>query len=546
MVQTVENVKKRKQAQMPVLPAKEAEIQVCDSAFNEICNYLEKQPGCGVELPLLEKAYTKAKELHGDTRRYSGVLYLRHPLAVMKSLARLLCKTSVLVAALLHDTVEDCGYSLECMRAEFTPEIAEIVAAVTEIKREEREHKDDFQKMTAQEIHDFLDRLTDAKLIQTQYQREAFLVRFADRENNLATLDACEPAKRRRKVEQTETFLIPAARLLGMHYYEIVLQDYCRSYHDDGFAVTAIKKLRDDYLILSRSAFNEFEDALQNGIEHQSFFAFPAYNPLAKIRGVRRNGRDELQIKKRRTLSAREIQRQLGENITFLRRDVCLSEVLLTGAETDKSRMMSEFINFYKEFLKPHKMFFEFDSEENEAVIIKLSDRYENNYRIVLVPAERLENYFIGDPNGECLTMVDEHSLGDALRPKMTVYSYSPDRGVRAFTNLVPVGATALDFAFYVSAAMALTVTGAQIRKIDSGEIHFSAADYSYPVQTILNEGDVVHFVADYKPRAEREKDRAAGRKPAYTVQVDWFRYINTEHARNCLINYFKPFMPEP
>ena len=55
------------------------------------------------------------------------MLYLRHPLAVMEELARLRCKTSVLAAAVLHDTMEDCAVTYEYLREHFSYEVAEIV-----------------------------------------------------------------------------------------------------------------------------------------------------------------------------------------------------------------------------------------------------------------------------------------------------------------------------------------------------------------------------------------------------------------------------------
>ena len=67
------------------LPAYESEIKECDDLFNCILRYIKKQEGYDVDDPLLRKAYETAKRLHGDVRRHSGVLYLRHPLAVMES-----------------------------------------------------------------------------------------------------------------------------------------------------------------------------------------------------------------------------------------------------------------------------------------------------------------------------------------------------------------------------------------------------------------------------------------------------------------------------
>ena len=90
-------------------PSYDAEVKDCDRLFHTTLSLIKHQRGYVVDLPLLARAYETAKSCHGDTRRHSGVLYLRHPLAVMEELARLRCKTSVLAAAVLHDTMEDCA-----------------------------------------------------------------------------------------------------------------------------------------------------------------------------------------------------------------------------------------------------------------------------------------------------------------------------------------------------------------------------------------------------------------------------------------------------
>lgn len=517
------------------IPAYGDEIKECDDIFKNILRYIKKQSGYEVDYPLLEEAYETVKELHGNTRRHSGVLYLRHPLAVMESLSRLKCKTSILAAALLHDTMEDCNYPYESLRSSFKDEVAEIVSAVTAIKVVEKEAEEEFEVLSKEEKHDVLDKLTDAKLLRSGYQREAFLVRFADREHNLATIDACKPEKRRLKIEATKTFLIPAAELLGMRYYEVSLNDYCMKFAEDPIEYNTLLSLRNQYVSVSGSIFSEFDTALQQAVSRQRVFSFPSFNPLARLRGGKVDGRDVLQTERRRILKPYEIMCQIGGGLIFERRDVFLNEILLTSKENDKSKILSNFIRFFDKCLKPEKMFFEYLGEEEHAVRLMVTDVYENNYLFVIVPEEYLETYFIGDPNGEPLTMIDERSIADALRPKITVYACSGYKPIRRFDGVVPRGATALDFAFIVSPALAQTVKHAKIKKWTGIEPTFSGEDYNYPLKTILEDGDVVQFDADYAPGKHVFVPHAT---------IKWFSYINTERARNELIDYFKSRIP--
>lgn len=511
-------------------PAYDDELKACEDKFGEILRSINKQDKYMVDVAMLRKAFNKAKELHGDTRRNSGILYLRHPLAVMERLSRLCCGTSILAAALLHDTIEDCGYTKEKLREDFTPEIAEIVSAVTAIK----ENEANMDGMNANDRHDLLDRLTDAKLIKSKYQREAFLVRFADREHNLSTLDACKLEKQHMKIEQTEMFLIPAAHQIGARYFEISLCDYCLKFSGDDFESETLKNFRNDCASISGTVFSEFDNLLQDGIKAQDFFTFPAYNPFARLRGSRRDGKDELSVEKRRMLRPYEIKCQLNGRRDYTRGDICLSEVILTCAESSKAVILSQFIAFYQEHLRQQQVYFEYDSEDEISVVVRLVDRYDNNYRIVLVPANKLDTYFMGCSDRKTLELAGGDSIADALRPKMTVYACSNYKKPRKC--IVPIGATALDFAFIVSRSLALTVKAARIQKWIGDSTKFLESDYRYPLKTVLKDGDAVCFDADYHPATNYAVNR---------VTIDWFGYINTENARDCLISYFKSILPQ-
>ena len=84
---------------------------------------------------LIERAYEMAAYLHRDQSRRSGEPYITHPLAVATILAELGMTSPTLAAALLHDTVEDCGYSLDALREDFGDEVAHLVDGVTKLDK---------------------------------------------------------------------------------------------------------------------------------------------------------------------------------------------------------------------------------------------------------------------------------------------------------------------------------------------------------------------------------------------------------------------------
>ena len=307
------------------------QIKDCNYLFEKIVKTIQKTPGYVVDLILLRRAYELAREKHGDVRRRSGDLYLQHPLSVMESLSRLMCKTSVLAAALLHDTMEDTDVTYELLRENFSYEVAEIVSAVTAIKREEKESDFHFHSMTPKEQHEFLDRLTDAKLIATPYQREAMLVRFADREHNLSTIDACSDGKRQEKIASTRGFLIPAAKRLGMNYFDIVLNDLCLRFEGDDLKTNRSIGIRENFTKttkVSGSAYKNFDQAIQDAVDDQDVFSFPRYNPFANLRSIKTESGEEMQTSQRRALTIYEIDQQTT-NSTFERGKLDLWEVLL-------------------------------------------------------------------------------------------------------------------------------------------------------------------------------------------------------------------------
>ncbi|WP_299556342.1 HD domain-containing protein, partial [uncultured Mycolicibacterium sp.] len=85
------------------------------------------------DLAVLQRAYEVAAQRHADQLRKSGDPYITHPLAVAQILAELGMDTTTLVAALLHDTVEDTGYTMAELTAEFGEEVAHLVDGVTKL-----------------------------------------------------------------------------------------------------------------------------------------------------------------------------------------------------------------------------------------------------------------------------------------------------------------------------------------------------------------------------------------------------------------------------
>src|SRR5436309_3162785 len=164
------------------------------------------------DLGLLQSAYDVAEEKHRDQRRKSGDPYITHPLAVATILAELGMDTTTLVAALLHDTVEDTGYSLDRLRAEFGDEVAHLVDGVTKLDKVE------FGSAAEAE--------TIRKMIVAMARDPRVLViKLSDRLHNMRTMRFLPTEKQAKKARETLEVMAPLAHRLGMATVKWELED---------------------------------------------------------------------------------------------------------------------------------------------------------------------------------------------------------------------------------------------------------------------------------------------------------------------------------
>ena len=161
---------------------------------------------------LLQRAYDVAEQRHANQRRKSGDPYITHPLAVATILAELGMDTTTLVAALLHDTVEDTGYSLAQLQADFGEEVAHLVDGVTKL--------DKVVLGSAAEAE------TIRKMIIAMARDPRVLViKVADRLHNMRTMRFLPPEKQAKKAKETIEVIAPLAHRLGMASVKWELED---------------------------------------------------------------------------------------------------------------------------------------------------------------------------------------------------------------------------------------------------------------------------------------------------------------------------------
>ena len=191
------------------------------------------------EVERVQEAYDFAASAHSGQRRRSGEPYITHPVAVADLLADLRLDSQTLIAAILHDVMEDTPTLKDEITERFGAEVAELVDGVSKLdqiqfKSRKEAQAESFRKMLLAMVRDI----------------RVIMVKLADRTHNMRTLGAMPPAKRRAIARETLEIYAPIANRLGMHAIKRELEDLgFRSLYPRRYRVieTAVRKTRGNH-----------------------------------------------------------------------------------------------------------------------------------------------------------------------------------------------------------------------------------------------------------------------------------------------------------
>lgn len=209
------------------------------------------------EIQQVKRAFYYAEQAHDGQRRRSGEPYVTHPLAVANILANMHMDHQSLMAAMLHDVIEDTGVSKKALAAQFGKPVAELVDGVSKLTQITFEDKavaqaENFQKMVLAMSRDI----------------RVIIVKLADRLHNMRTLGALRPDKKRRIARETLEIYARIAGRLGINTIRIELED---------LSFQAIHPMRSERIKRAvanarghrRSAMREIQASLQQSLDDE-------------------------------------------------------------------------------------------------------------------------------------------------------------------------------------------------------------------------------------------------------------------------------------
>lgn len=215
--------------------------------YQKLCDILHND-GRSYDFDKIEKAFLFAKEHHGDQKRTSGEPYICHPLNVSILAQEFGLDSDSIVAALLHDTIEDTEASYDVLKDQFGKPVAELVDGVTKIGQIPYSSKEEAQIEYLRKM--FLAMAKDLRVI---------IIKLADRLHNIRTLGPVSPEKQLRVSLETMEIYAPLAHRLGMQKVKIELEDTCLSYLDP----VGYKMIVDRLTQFSEAAGDFFDHTLE-------------------------------------------------------------------------------------------------------------------------------------------------------------------------------------------------------------------------------------------------------------------------------------------
>jgi len=457
---------------------------------------------------LIRKAFELAADAHKDQRRKSGEPYIFHPMAVAKIVANDIgLGTTSIVAALLHDVVEDTSYTLADMEQIFGSTVAKIVNGLTKIAHL---NKDKNASIQSENFRKMLLTLNDDVRV--------ILIKIADRFHNMLTLQYMPADKQVKIASETLYIYAPLAHRLGLYNIKTKLEDLGLKYTEPEVYNDISKKIidsqaeRDSYII-------KFSDKVKSELDAEGF-NYKILGRTKSIFSIRRKmlnqnvGFDEVYDKfairiiykstpKQEKFDAWKIYSIITDNFSpnpNRLRD-WISQPKSTGYESLHITVMGKSGRWVEVQIRSERM--DEIAEKGYAAHYKYKHQNENESGLeswLNKLKETLEN-----PDLNAVDFVEQFKLN--LYSK-EIYVFTPTGELKS----LPKGATGLDFAFSIHTQVGMQCKGIKL----NGKI--------VPLSKVLKSGDQVEIITSINQHPK----------------LSWLDFVVTARAKSKIKNSLK------
>lgn len=429
---------------------------------------------------------------HDGVTRKSGEPYILHPIAVSSILSHMRLDAETLMAALLHDVIEDTEFNKDDISKNFGHTVAELVDGVTKLS-----HSSDKEYNKAASFRKILQAtLQDPRVI---------IIKLADRYHNMTTLGSLRPDKRRRIAQETFDIFVPMARIVGMNEMADNLEHLCYQnldldmYNNIQEALLQTKPKRCDYQSLWEK---NLTDLLQ---QHQISGRIKKKNNNIEL--LRHFVKNDINLQELTHSHAFEIilhsiadcdrlAEILRENFQILHYEDHIRRPLPGGNQSLMMRLKGEkttlSLTLQTELMRKAARF---------GVV--LGENAPQACRSAIQASMQNLNVLI---DGACAKTTFSDLLDYLHQEKIWVYT------PHGHLHELPQGATAVDFAYSASLFLGNHAVGAKI----NGE--------TKPLSTPLVSGQVIEIITDVLA----------------TPNPDWLSFVNTQKARRALQNILR------
>jgi len=449
---------------------------------------------------LLRVAFEMAAEAHRTMRRKSGEPYILHPLAVAK-----ICVEEIglgvrsTLCALLHDTVEDTDISLEDIQREFGPEVARIVDGLTKISTV----MDTNSTQQAENFKKILLTLTDDPRV--------ILIKLADRLHNMRTLDSMKREKQLKISSETVYVYAPLAHRMGLYSIKTELEDLAMKYMEPDTYKYIAQKLSDTKRERTKY-INDFIRPIKEKLE-KAEFDFEIYGRPKSIHSIWNK-------MKKKGVAFEEVYdlfaiRILVNSAIEKEKEECWKVYsIITDEYTPSPERLRDWLSNPKsngyEALHTTVMGPQGKWVEVQIRTMRMNEIAEKGlaahwkYKEGKDDESRFDKWF--HQIREALGSQDSSSI-DFLQDFKTsflaeeIYVYTPKGEVK----MLPIGATALDFAFSVHTAVGSNCIGAKVNH------------KLVPISHKLRSGDQIEIITSAK------------QKP----NIEWLNFVVTSKAKS-------------